>query len=151
MSLDELTQALTAIAAQETGAPLIFNTDHTVKGTDSEVTVAADHIVAAGRILDQALFALETITGIDWLERGQIEVVYDFIHFISGTRVVVRTFLPREKAELPSLLPIYPSADWHERETHDFFGIVFSGHPDLTPLLLPEDADFHPLRKDFTG
>jgi NADH-quinone oxidoreductase subunit C len=151
MSFDELTQALAAIAVQETGAPLIFNTEHTVKGTDLEVTAPADLIVAAGRILDQALFALEAITGIDWLERGQMEVVYDFTHFTSGSRVVVRTYLQRDKAELPSLRPIYPSADWHERETHDFFGILFTGHPDLTPLLLPEDADFHPLRKDFTG
>jgi NADH-quinone oxidoreductase subunit C len=52
---------------------------------------------------------------------------------------------------LPTLSAIYPGADWHERETHDFFGVIFSGHPDLTPLLLPEDADFHPLRKDFAG
>jgi NADH-quinone oxidoreductase subunit C len=46
---------------------------------------------------------------------------------------------------------VFPGANWHERETHDFFGIVFLGHPDLSPLLLPEDADFHPLRKDFPG
>jgi len=151
MSFDELTQALAAIAVQETGAPFIANTEHALKGTNLEVTVPADLITAAGHVLNQALFALEAITGIDWLERGQMEVVYDFAHFTSGTRVVVRTFLQREKAELPSLVTIYPSADWHERETHDFFGILFSGHPDLTPLLLPEDADFHPLRKDFTG
>jgi len=151
MSFDELTQALAAIAVQESGSPLIARTEHKVKGTDFEVTVAAEVITAAGQILDQALFALETISGIDWLERGLMEVVYDFTRFTSGERVVVRTFLPREQAELPSLVPIYPGADWHERETHDFFGILFSGHPDLTPLLLPEDADFHPLRKDFTG
>ncbi|MRR55546.1 MAG: NADH-quinone oxidoreductase subunit C [Deltaproteobacteria bacterium] len=151
MSFDELSQALAAIAVQESAAPLISCTEHTVRGTDLEVTVPADVIAAAGRILDQALFALEAITGIDWLERGQMEVVYDFTHFTSGSRVVVRTFLQREQAELPSLATIYPCAEWHERETHDFFGILFSGHPDLTPLLLPEDADFHPLRKDFTG
>jgi NADH-quinone oxidoreductase subunit C len=46
---------------------------------------------------------------------------------------------------------IYPGAEWHEREAQDFFGFIFIGHPDPTPLLLPEDADFHPLRKDFTG
>lgn len=151
MSFDELTQALTAIAVQESGAALIAGTEHLVKGSDLEVTVASDTITAAGRILDQALFALEAITGIDWLERGQMEIVYDFTHFASGARVVVRTFLPREQAALPSLAAIYPGADWHERETHDFFGILFTGHPDLTPLLLPDDADFHPLRKDFTG
>ncbi|MHC1697910.1 MAG: NADH-quinone oxidoreductase subunit C [Geobacteraceae bacterium] len=151
MPFNELTLALAAIADQETGAPLIANTEHALKGTDLEVTVAAAMITEAGRILDQALFALEAITGIDWLKQGQMEIVYDFSHFASGKRVAVRTFLQRDKAELPSLVTIYPSADWHEREAHDFFGILFSGHPDLTPLLLPEDADFHPLRKDFTG
>lgn len=151
MSFDELTQALAALAAQESGAALIAGTDHTVKGTDLEVTVAADMIPAVGHLLNQAQFTLEAISGIDWLERGQMEVVYDFTHFTSGMRVVARAFLQREQAELPSLVKIYPSADWHERETHDFFGILFTGHPDLTPLLLPEDADFHPLRKDFTG
>lgn len=151
MSFDELTQALATIAVQESGAPLLDNTKHTVKGSDLEVTVPAGMMLNAGRILDQALFTLEGITGIDWLEREQMEVVYDFTHFTFGTRVVVRTVIEREQARLPSLVTIFPSADWHERETHDFFGICFSGHPDLTPLLLPEDADFHPLRKDFTG
>lgn len=77
------------------------------------------------------------------------EVVYDFNHHEELCRVTVRTRVARSIPEVPSICEIYPGADWHERETHDFFGIVFAGHPDLTPLLLPEDADFHPLRKDY--
>jgi len=50
---------------------------------------------------------------------------------------------------LPTISSVHPGANWHERETHDFFGVQFTGHPDMSPLLLPEDADFHPLRKDF--
>ena len=46
---------------------------------------------------------------------------------------------------------VFPGANWHERETHDFFGIRFLGHPNLTPFLLPEDATYHPLRKDFAA
>jgi len=57
--------------------------------------------------------------------------------------------VPRDQAELPTLSGVFPGANWHERETHDFFGIRFTGHPDLTPFLLPEDATFHPLRKDY--
>jgi len=63
---------------------------------------------------------------------------------------VIRSRLERDKPEVPTISHIYQGANWHERETHDFFGIKFIGHPDLSPLLLPEDADFHPLRKDFT-
>lgn len=80
-----------------------------------------------------------------------MEVVYDYVHFGTGRRVTVRASVPRELPELPTVSMIYPAAEWHEREARDFFGLAFVGHPDPTPLLLPEDADFHPLRKDFTG
>ena len=79
----------------------------------------------------------------------EMEVVYDFNHYEHCCRVALRTRIPRGAPELPTISGIYPGADWHERETHDFFGIVFTGHPCLEPLLLPEDADFHPLRKDY--
>jgi NADH-quinone oxidoreductase subunit C len=62
---------------------------------------------------------------------------------------VVRANILRATPEIPTISSIFAGADWHERETHDFFGIKFIGHPNLTPLLLPEDADFHPLRKDY--
>ena len=59
-------------------------------------------------------------------------------------------FAPRDNPEIATILKVFPGANWHERETHDFFGIRFLGHPNLTPFLLPEDATYHPLRKDFT-
>ena len=94
---------------------------------------------------------LEAITGVDWLAEGQMEIVYDYTLPASGVRVAVRARVPRDKPELPTLSGLHPGANWHEREAHDFFGVVFTGHPDLTPLLLPEDADFHPLRKDYSA
>jgi NADH-quinone oxidoreductase subunit C len=77
----------------------------------------------------------------------EMEVVYDYNLTSSLCRVVVRTRVPRANPELPSISRLFPGANWHERETHDFFGIRFIGHPYLKPLLLPEDADFHPLLK----
>ncbi len=79
-----------------------------------------------------------------------LEVVYDY-NYTGGElcRVVVRCRLERANPEIPTISNVFAGADWHERETHDFFGIKFLGHPDLSPLLLPEDADFHPLLKDF--
>jgi len=83
------------------------------------------------------------------LPADELEAVYDFNHYESFFRVTLRVRTPRTSPEIPSIAAIYPGANWHERETHDFFGISFSGHPYLVPLLLPEDADFHPLLKDF--
>lgn len=79
----------------------------------------------------------------------ELEVVYDFSHTKALCRVVVRARTPRSNPQIPTISEVFPGANWHERETHDFFGIEFVGHPDLSPLLLPEDADFHPLLKDF--
>ncbi|MFJ2708231.1 NADH-quinone oxidoreductase subunit C [Streptomyces sp. NPDC087428] len=64
-------------------------------------------------------------------------------------RLLVRTTVPHEAAVLPSAIGVYAGAGWHERETHEMFGIAFDGHPHLVPLLLPEGFEGHPLRKDF--
>lgn len=160
MPINEVKTALAGIAVQIPVAgggevvpacPEVVETEHGAKGTDLEVTVPPERVTDAARILDEALFMLETITGIDWPPDRRMEIVYDYTHTGSGLRVAVRAFVPREEPELPTVSGIYPGADWHERETHDFFGVIFTGHPDLTPLLLPEDAGFHPLRKDFEG
>lgn len=123
--------------------------DFALRGVHAEVTVVPSQVVFAAEQMDAAGFALDTITGVDWLAQGQMEIVYDFFHPLRHLRAAIRARVPRDKAELPTISKIFPGANWHERETHDFFGIQFAGHPDLTPFLLPEDADYHPLRKDF--
>ncbi|MET9658956.1 NADH-quinone oxidoreductase subunit C, partial [Streptomyces sp. NPDC006510] len=64
-------------------------------------------------------------------------------------RLLIRTTVPHEAAVLPTAIEVYAGAAWHERETHEMFGIGFDGHPHLVPLLLPEGFEGHPLRKDF--
>ncbi|MGD0259880.1 MAG: NADH-quinone oxidoreductase subunit C [Verrucomicrobiota bacterium] len=123
--------------------------DYAAKGYHVEATVAPDQVVLAAELLDKEGLSLDTITGVDWMAEGQMEVVYDYFHPAKALRVVVRTRIPRDKAEIATIQKVFPGANWHERETHDFFGIRFLGHPNLTPFLLPEDADYHPLRKDF--
>ncbi|MBO8192496.1 NADH-quinone oxidoreductase subunit C, partial [Streptomyces oryzae] len=64
-------------------------------------------------------------------------------------RLVLRTTVPHEAAALPTATGVYAGAAWHERETHEMFGVDFPGHPHLVPLLLPDSFEGHPLRKDF--
>lgn len=69
--------------------------------------------------------------------------------FAKGQGVLLKTRVPRDRAELPTATGVYRGANWHERETFEMFGVVFDGHPDLKPLLLPDGFEGHPLRKDF--
>ncbi len=124
-------------------------TDYKVKGYHLDVALPPEKVPEAVEILNREGFFIESVAGVDWIEEKQLEAVYDFNHFDELCRVVIRTRTERDNPEIPTISHIYQGANWHERETHDFFGIKFVGHPNLEPLLLPEDADFHPLLKDF--
>ncbi|MDO8539211.1 MAG: NADH-quinone oxidoreductase subunit C [Opitutaceae bacterium] len=123
--------------------------DHALKGYHFDATVSPDQVVSAASILDREGFALDAVTGVDWIAQSQMEVVYDYFHPVNGLRAVVRTRVNRAEPELATISNVFSGANWHEREAHDFFGLRFTGHPNLTPFLLPEDATFHPLRKDY--
>jgi NADH-quinone oxidoreductase subunit C len=125
--------------------------DYALKGYHLDATVSPEQIPAAAGEMDREGFALDTITGVDWIAQAQFEVVYDYFHPVNGVRAVIRSRISRENPEISTISNVFPGANWHERETHDFFGIRFLGHPNLRPLLLPEDATYHPLRKDFTS
>lgn len=125
--------------------------NYTARGVHLDVQCSPAQIVETARLLDRTGFCLESVSGIDWIKEEQMEVVYDY-NRTDGQfcRVAVRVRIPRSEPVVPTVSDIFPGANWHERETHEFFGIKFDGHPYLVPLLLPEDADFHPLLKDFT-
>jgi len=128
----------------------LIERDYAVHGYHLDAQVDVDQLLEAVKIVDQADFFIESITGVDWIKENQLEIIYDFSRYDFDTcRVVIRTRVDRSNPVVPTITDIYAGANWHERETHDFFGIKFDGHPHLIPLLLPEDADFHPLLKDF--
>jgi len=138
---------------------------------DPYVVVDAADIVEVCRFLrdDPRLQfdMLNCISGVDYCEpepakaakagfEPHLEVVYHLSSFVKRHRFVVKVILPRWKdnvegqlPEVPSVTSIWPAANWHERETYDLVGIRFVGHPDLRRILLAEDWEGHPLRKDY--
>jgi NADH-quinone oxidoreductase subunit C len=94
--------------------------------------------------------SLSCVTAIDLGEEtGQMEVIYTLYSIPFHITMHLRVLVNREKPEVPSVCSIWKTADWHEREAYDFFGIQFLGHPNLTRILLPADWEGHPLRKDY--
>jgi NADH-quinone oxidoreductase subunit C/D len=92
---------------------------------------------------------LSSVTGVDYLPDGMLEVVYHAYRMTGGPGLVFKAQTPRENAVVPSLVPLYPGADLQEREAWDLFGIRFAGHPDLRRILTWEGFHGHPLRKDW--
>jgi len=103
---------------------------------------------AARRLLEREFF-LEDIVGMD--STDGLVAVYHFVHFARPGRVALYVTVLHERPEIPSISPVFNGAAWHERECHDFFGIRFTGHPDLAPLLVPEGMDGYPLMKTEGG
>src|SRR5688572_17506353 len=93
---------------------------------------------------------LSCLTGIDnGTEANTIEVVYNLYSIPFNHHLMLKVVLPRENPVIDSVAEIWRTANWHERETAEMFGITFNGHPDLRRLLLPADWEGHPLRKDY--
>ena len=79
----------------------------------------------------------------------ELHVAYHLLSMTHNRRIRVEVSTPDSDPHIPSVVPIYPTADWHERETWDMFGIIFDGHPALTRILMPDDWPGHPQRKDY--
>lgn len=89
------------------------------------------------------------VCAVDWFPASpRFEVVYHLYHPLKYARLRVKTRVPEDE-EMPSVVSIWPGANWPEREAYDLFGIRFQGHPNLTRIYLPDDWEGHPLRKDY--
>ncbi|MER5350311.1 NADH-quinone oxidoreductase subunit C [Kitasatospora sp. NPDC002551] len=116
------------------------------------VDVPAEHwieaLTAARDTLGLGFF--DWLSAVDELAEGFSVVAHLAAVDAPGVRhLALRTRVPREAAALPTAVPVYAGAAWHERETHEMFGIDFAGHPHLITLLLPDGFEGHPLRKEF--
>jgi NADH-quinone oxidoreductase subunit C len=93
---------------------------------------------------------LSSLSGVDYPgSETRLHVVYHFTSLTYRRRLRVETAVTVEDPHVPSVCPVYPTADFHERETWDMFGVVFDGHPSLTRILMPDDWVGHPQRKDY--
>jgi len=93
---------------------------------------------------------LVDLSGVDHFgEEPRFEVVYELYHFEQGLHLRLKIAVSEDDLEVPTVSDIWATADWHEREAYDMYGIKFAGHPELTRILMWEGYPFHPLRKDF--
>ncbi len=141
MLKDNIKQALAPL-----GLESVADGDYARTGYHLEVKAQPAQMPAVAQALLEAGCFLESLTAVDL--RESFNLVYHFANFAELCRTVVHASLPNG-AQAPTISQVYPAADWYEREVYDLFGIKFAGHPNLKRLLLPEDADFHPLLKDF--
>jgi NADH-quinone oxidoreductase subunit C len=93
---------------------------------------------------------LSDLCGVDWPGRPErFDVVYNLYSLPHKSRLRIKVRLPESDPTVPSVTEIWPTANWHEREAYDLYGIRFEGHPDLRRILNPDDFEGFPYRKDF--
>lgn len=126
------------------------------------VFVSRDQYLAVMKsLLTDGFDVCVDVTGVDYLihpgrslpegiSPERFEVVVNLLSLQRRERLRVRVQIPESAPTLPSLFDLHPGTEAHERETYDMFGITFEGHPDMTRILMPEDWDGHPLRKDYS-
>jgi NADH-quinone oxidoreductase subunit C len=117
--------------------------------------VRREHLLPTVQVLrDDPDLRFEMCSGVSGVHYPQdagreLHAVYHLLSITHGRRVRLEVTAPDDDPHIPSVVAVYPTADWHERETWDFFGIQFDGHPALTRIQMPDDWPGHPQRKDY--
>ena len=148
--MDETLKELGAYIATARGAAV---GEWHVATHELTVTIPADEIVSFVTFIRDdprlGFINLTDVCGVDWPAREKrFDVVYHFLSPRRNLRIRVKV-MTGEDMPVPSITPVFPGANWFEREAYDFYGIVFTGHPDLRRILTDYGFDGHPLRKDF--
>jgi NADH-quinone oxidoreductase subunit C len=115
------------------------------------LTVAPGRLMAAASALRQAGYNFfEDMTAVDWLPASpRFQLSYHLLSLARKERVRLRTFVDEANPSVESITSLWPGANYYEREVFDLFGIRFQGHPNLRRILMPDDWEGHPLRKDY--
>lgn len=122
--------------------------------TPKALVIDASGLAAVMKLLkdDEACFCdlLSCLTAVDnGPEINTMEVIYNLYSIPLEHSIMIKTTIAREKPEIETICHLWKTADWHEREAYDLFGIEFKNHPDLRRILMPADWEGHPMRKDY--
>ncbi len=117
--------------------------------------VRREHLVRLAQSLrDEPALRFELLSGVSGVHYPEqtgreLHAVYHLLSITHNRRLRLKVSVPDADPHVPSVFAVYPTCDWHERETYDFFGIIFDGHPALTRIFMPDDWPGHPQRKDY--
>ena len=150
---DEITDRLTDVLGAETFDAAVVR--GVVFRDQLTFEVDRDHLRAvASALRDDELLRFELCCGVSGVhypdDAGrELHAFYPLLSITHNRRLQLEVTCPDDDPHIPSLFSVYPTCDWHERETYDFFGIIFDGHPGLTRIEMPDDWVGHPQRKDY--
>jgi len=149
--LELIAQALREADGAEdstTGAPVLETLFFRGRGT---LLIEPGHIRAVlARLRERGYSFMSSLHGVDhYPDEPRLGVVYELLDMSRVDRITVKLRVPSDAPEVESVTPDWPTADHQEREVYDMFGVVFRGHPDLRRILMPEDYEGHPQRRDF--
>lgn len=121
---------------------------------DAFIVVAPESIADVAQYLAEdetlAFDSLMCLSGVDLsVKATTFEVVYHLFSMTHRHKIVLKVIVPKENPHVPTVEKVWETANWHERETYDLYGIVFDDHSDLRRILLPDDWEGYPLRKDY--
>ncbi|PPK69461.1 NADH-quinone oxidoreductase subunit C [Actinokineospora auranticolor] len=151
---DEFTDDFTAAMATR-GVPADAIQQTTVDRGEITFYVRREHLLELCRLLrDETSLRFELCSSVSGVDYGvdvpqRLHSVYHLTSMTYRRRIRLEVAVDVDDPHVPSVVEVYPTADWHERETWDMFGIVYDGHPALTRILMPDDWDGHPQRKDY--
>jgi NADH-quinone oxidoreductase subunit C len=130
-------------------APLL--TEAKFDRAELTLTVARESVVEAATALQQAGYNfLEDVTAVDWFPAlPRFQISYAILSHKLKERIRLRVMIDESDPSLDTIVPVWPSANYYEREIFDLFGVRFNGHPNLRRIMMPEEWQGHPLRKDY--
>jgi NADH-quinone oxidoreductase subunit C len=144
VGLELLAQELREADSDAVLATLYFRDKAAIDVDPARIGATLEHLRGKG------FRALMSVHGVDYHpEEPRLGVHYELLDMEAVDRLTVRLRVPLDNPHVPSVTPSWPTANHQEREVYDMFGVVFDGHPDMRRILMPEDYEGHPQRRDF--